>query len=714
MNAIELRHKKQELLDEAIRNGGFYGSNGVWNSIKKFSGDDTIYRERVETIIIRNKEVFVKKRLDKTYFLPGGSTEKDLDNISQAINECREEARINVKNIQSSGITYKEKIQTPAWVKHECTVEWNGNVTEIYVAEYDSQYTGHIDDEDKDPFIKSGSFIPIKECFKLFRPEHREALFWYLKQKDQEDIVEESYVSNYFKNKKLLKKISSNPELSSSVTDQILHITKKRYNELKGKSKVQREIKSDEVTVVFYPCVTFDFPDENSITVAISFDTKEPSEGMAFHSEEFGDMVIVYPGFFKLDKNEQLFVLLHEIGHIRLGHLEEKNAYRNFFGKDVEEEHRIKAMKKGKAIYTEVNSDLYAILNGANMYSILNMGIQKDLDDKFDYRFTNQEFAQRYSKVFGDYNKLKKHTIRKNEGRVLESVENSLELESTINYHDIACLTIYDMIYESESTLNLTESEKNELYTIVYEFTIGKMVNSDPRVITALDKVKEKKEALKKLEDDNSRLMKINASNVALLSDDDKAFKKRMQDQQYEDLKKSGTGLASRIVGAKREKDHAETELAKIKGEVYSEIRSLKKAEDKEKLQKMIDKLTPKKQGRLADIVTERAFCESMCNEAISELYQKLSVKTERSETGEHIMMLLESVKEDDNIVYGIPETKSFPLDSKKHVLSAIRLFGHAEEQYRDKLADAIFKAMTKYGISPIMIGEKSKLRAYL
>ena len=104
----EERKELQKRTKEAIKNKGFYGTNGVWNSIITFSGDDRLYRERVETIIVRkNKEIFVKKKPNGEYFLPGGSTEKNLSHKKQAINECKEEAHINVKNIEFTGITYK-------------------------------------------------------------------------------------------------------------------------------------------------------------------------------------------------------------------------------------------------------------------------------------------------------------------------------------------------------------------------------------------------------------------------------------------------------------------------------------------------------------------------------------------------------------------------------------------------------------------------------
>ena len=112
---------KQEMIEDVIRNHGFYGNNGVWNSIITFPGDNRLYRERVETIIVRNrKEVFLKKKPNGEYFLPGGSTEKDIPDIQQAINECREEAHIDVSRIESTGITYKKKHNPPKWAKKEC------------------------------------------------------------------------------------------------------------------------------------------------------------------------------------------------------------------------------------------------------------------------------------------------------------------------------------------------------------------------------------------------------------------------------------------------------------------------------------------------------------------------------------------------------------------------------------------------------------------
>ena len=60
---------------------------------------------------------------------------------------------------------------------------------------------------------------------------------------------------------------------------------------------------------------------------------------------------------------------------------------------------------------------------------------------------------------------------------------------------------------------------------------------------------------------------------------------------------------------------------------------------------------------------------------------------------------------------FGIPEDRKFPLDSEKHVRSAIKLFGHAEESKKKSLAKRIQSAARKYDIS---IPENTQCYKYL
>lgn len=465
------KEKKDRIIktQEAIKNGGFYGKNGVWNSIVTFSGDNRLYRKRVETIVIRDgKEVFVKQKPNGEYFLPGGSTEKDIPDIQQAENECNEEARLNVKNIMSTGITYKV-LKEAKWAKNQdFEINWQGYVTDVYIAEYDSKFTGHIDDCDKDPFIMSGKWVSTSKCFSFFRKEHRDALLWYIKSKNEEKeeakLISESYVSNYFKNKRLIKRISKDPELGKKEVDQLLSMITKAYRELNSKSKIQREKKSPDVADTFYPVATFDFSDANTITVALCFDEKSETPGAAVSTEESGDIVVIYPKFFKESKAVQIFVLLHEIGHIRLNHLNEWNVHRNILMQDNTQSYRQRLASKGKVMYPELNADLYAIINGANLYAILDMSEKRDFDKTYDYRYVNMELSNRYNKAL----------IRSN--RLLP------QFESNFTHYDIACLAVHELVYENEKTSSLSKQEKRHLYQIMRELCIDKP--SKAQVIT--------------------------------------------------------------------------------------------------------------------------------------------------------------------------------------------------------------------------------------
>ena len=64
-----------------------------------------------------------------------------------------------------------------------------------------------------------------------------------------------------------------------------------------------------------------------------------------------------------------------------------------------------------------------------------------------------------------------------------------------------------------------------------------------------------------------------------------------------------------------------------------------------------------------------------------------------------------------DKSDFGIPEDKKYPLDTEEHVKSAIKLFGHAEEDKKHKLAKRIKAAASKYGIE---INKDTEVDKYL
>ena len=64
--------------------------------------------------------------------------------------------------------------------------------------------------------------------------------------------------------------------------------------------------------------------------------------------------------------------------------------------------------------------------------------------------------------------------------------------------------------------------------------------------------------------------------------------------------------------------------------------------------------------------------------------------------------------------IFGVPELRKFPLDSEEHVRSAIKFFNYVDPEYEEELAKNIKKAMKKYGINDVKIGDKNRLKKYI
>ena len=64
--------------------------------------------------------------------------------------------------------------------------------------------------------------------------------------------------------------------------------------------------------------------------------------------------------------------------------------------------------------------------------------------------------------------------------------------------------------------------------------------------------------------------------------------------------------------------------------------------------------------------------------------------------------------------VFGVPEQRKFPLDSEEHVRSAIKFFNYVDPKYEKELENNIKKAMKKYNINDVKIGEKNRLSKYI
>lgn len=167
----------------------FKGTDGCDNTIVNIDGYDKPLRAKSEVIIFDGKDntsIFLRRVDKKGYYkLPGGTWNKDEDPKDAAIRETKEEARINIKNVNYVTTRIEPNIDQKKYTKDiPDNLKWDGYYCQIYTAEYDSPFTGYVDkvDEDKD-LTYNGRFYPINEVYDKLRPEHKEAITNFLNSK---------------------------------------------------------------------------------------------------------------------------------------------------------------------------------------------------------------------------------------------------------------------------------------------------------------------------------------------------------------------------------------------------------------------------------------------------------------------------------------------------------------------------------------------------
>ena len=148
------------------------------------------YRPRVEVLIFDksgNVNLALRSRLNKygyLYDLPGGGVDLNKTFYEQCAAECREEIRVEIKNIRFTGQTYLTdfKGNYPKWHIEKLWpygLRYEGSKTYVFTADYEGKYMGHIDDIDKDEIITRARFQPPTNV--NLRPEHVRACEDYAK-----------------------------------------------------------------------------------------------------------------------------------------------------------------------------------------------------------------------------------------------------------------------------------------------------------------------------------------------------------------------------------------------------------------------------------------------------------------------------------------------------------------------------------------------------
>ena len=166
--------------DQINNKYGAYSKSGIWNNIIWI--DNKPYRERLEALIFNyTGYVFLELKNNSKYRLPGGGVEQGIPNEKQLFEECKEEARIIIKNIKNTNITYTSIFESlPSWMVEE-ELPYYGQFVRVYTSEFEKKYMGNINTKNEDINMSTnGNFYPISY---LTKKEHILAANLYLKNK---------------------------------------------------------------------------------------------------------------------------------------------------------------------------------------------------------------------------------------------------------------------------------------------------------------------------------------------------------------------------------------------------------------------------------------------------------------------------------------------------------------------------------------------------
>lgn len=153
----------------------YFTHDGMNNSVIKVNGKK--YRKRVETLVIKDDTVYVARKKG-IVIVPGGSTEPDVDDITQAIHECQEEAHITPKELKYIGYyvtDYDSNNPRPKWMD-DLVVKYDGIITLVYIGKYHKAYNKYVKLRDRSQVIANGDFVPIESVIGEMNDIHKEAL----------------------------------------------------------------------------------------------------------------------------------------------------------------------------------------------------------------------------------------------------------------------------------------------------------------------------------------------------------------------------------------------------------------------------------------------------------------------------------------------------------------------------------------------------------
>lgn len=177
MGANKTPINKDMTKEKAISQGGYYNTDGDWNcivTVDEYPGK--ILRGRVEVLIFKDGKLFMFLKENGKYRIPGGGFDKGVLNKDQAFIETKEEAKMLIKNIRYSGVTYIQ-IYDEIWKHGENEIPYDGTYNEVYIADYKDDYVGYIRKGLSDmELTKKGKFYALDDVKDFLKEPHKQAL----------------------------------------------------------------------------------------------------------------------------------------------------------------------------------------------------------------------------------------------------------------------------------------------------------------------------------------------------------------------------------------------------------------------------------------------------------------------------------------------------------------------------------------------------------
>lgn len=164
-------------IQKAISKGGYYNTDGDWNNVMTLDEyPGKLFRGRVEVLILKDGKLFMVKKDNGNYRIPGGGFDKGVLNKDQAFIETKEEAKLIIENIRYTGVTYTVVFDEP-WINSDKEIPYDGNYNEVYIATYKEDYHGYIRKGLSDmELTNKGKFYDLNEVESILKEPHRQAL----------------------------------------------------------------------------------------------------------------------------------------------------------------------------------------------------------------------------------------------------------------------------------------------------------------------------------------------------------------------------------------------------------------------------------------------------------------------------------------------------------------------------------------------------------